>query len=245
MSDPAGGAWQQPALVSEFLEQRQTLLPLLDVQEDLIRRLFTRHAHPVRRFLDVGAGDGAMAELLLSVQPEAEAVLVDYSQPMLARAHERLERSHSRWQTISGDLRDPSWRAHLPGGDYDAVVSAFAIHHLPSARKRSLFAELFQLLSPGAMFVNMDVVTVDGPLRGVFDEQMVVNAIAAEHRHGGDRSDADIERELLCDEDDDQPDGIAEQLQWLSDAGFQHPEVHFKWAEAAVFGAVKPAQSNA
>ncbi len=70
---------------------------------------------------------------------------------------------------------------------------------------------------------------------------MVANAIAAEHRHGGQRSDEQVERELLPDEDDDQPDSLAEQLQWLRDAGFAEVETHFKWAEAAVFGAVKPA----
>ena len=32
------------------------------------------------------------------------------------------------------------------------------------------------------MFVNMDVVTIDGPLQGLFDEQIVANAIAAERR---------------------------------------------------------------
>jgi len=240
MSAPAGGAWQQPELVSEFLDQRTTLLPLLDVQEDVVRRLFTRHPHPLARFLDIGAGDGAMSQLLLTVAPDADAVLVDYSEPMLARAQARLGHDGSSWQAVRGDLREPAWRQALPAGPYDAAVSSYAIHHLPSQRKRALFAELFDVLAPGAMFVNLDVVTIDGPLRGVFDEQMVANAIAAEHRHGGRRSDEQVERELLPDEDDDQPDSLDEQLQWLRDAGFAEVETHFKWAEAAVFGGVRP-----
>ena len=36
------------------------------------------------------------------------------------------------------------------------------------------------------------------------------------------------------------PTSVEDQLQWLRDAGFEQGEVHFKWAEAAVFGAVKP-----
>lgn len=241
MSASMGGAWQQPELVSEFLDQRATLLPLLDVQEDLIRRLFTRHSHPVTRFLDIGAGDGAMSQLLLAIAPAAEAVLVDYSQPMLARAEERLGHERSRWQAVRGDLREPAWRQELPAGAYDAAVSSYAIHHLPSQRKRALFAELFDVLAPGAMFVNIDVVTVDGPLQGLFDEQMVANAIAAEHRHGGQRGDEQIERELLADETDDQPDSLDEQLQWLREAGFADVEVHFKWAEGTIFGGIRPA----
>ncbi len=50
-----------------------------------------------------------------------------------------------------------------------------AIHHLTSERKRALFAEVFSLLEPGAMFVNMDVVRIEGPLDGLFDEQIIAN----------------------------------------------------------------------
>jgi tRNA (cmo5U34)-methyltransferase len=235
-----GAAWQQPDLVDTFLRERQQLLPMLDVQEALIERLFERSERPLRQFLDVGAGDGAMTRLLRRVAPSAEAVLVDYSEPMLARAEQRLGAAGG-WRAVRGDLRDSAWCEALPAGGYDAVVSGMAIHHLPAARKRELFAEILELLEPGAMFVNMDFVAIAGPLAGLYDEQMVANAVAAEHHHGGARSDEQIERELLADGDDDQPDGLQEQLQWLADVGFEQPEVHFKWAEAAVYGAVRPA----
>lgn len=141
---------------------------------------------------------------------------------------------------MRADLRDPAWRQAVPGGSYDAAVPGCAIHHLSAARKRQLFAELRELLAPGAMFVKMDSVAVTGPLAGLFDEQMVANAIAAEHRHAGKRGDAQVEHELIADGDDDQPDSVQAQLQWLGDAGLPQPEVHFKWAEAAVFGATAP-----
>jgi ubiquinone/menaquinone biosynthesis C-methylase UbiE len=240
----AGGAhqpaWQKEELVGEFLDQRAVLLPLLDVQEDLLRRLFTRRGRAIGRFLDVGAGDGASSELLLDLAGDCQAVLVDFSEPMLSRAGQRLGRFGERWQAVRGDLREPSWHERLPAGAFDAAVSSYAIHHLTSERKRALFRELFDRLVPGAMFVNMDVVSVDGPLQGLFDEQMVANAVAAEHTHGGGRSHDEIERELLADEDEDRPDPLAAQLQWLGDAGFEQVEVHFKWAEGVIFGAVKP-----
>jgi tRNA (cmo5U34)-methyltransferase len=232
---PPGAAWQSQDLAASFLDRRQILVPLLDVQEDLIRRLLSRHAQPIGRFLDVGSGDGAMTELVLSSQPQSEAVLVDFSDPMLERAGSRLVNSPGRWQTVRGDLSTPAWLEGLPAGGYDAVVSALAIHHLPSQRKRTLFRELFGLLEPGGLFVNMDYVSIDGPLRGLFDEQMLANAVQAEHEHGGRRTDAEVD----LNDDDDQPDSVEDQIGWLRDAGFEQAEVHFKWAEAAVFGAVK------
>lgn len=244
----AGGAqaqpvWQREHLVGEFLDQRAVLLPLLDVQEDLLRRLFTRRGRAIGRFLDVGAGDGASSELLLDlggVGSGSTAVLVDFSEPMLGRAGQRLGRFGERWQAVRGDLREPTWRESLPAGAFDAAVSSYAIHHLTSERKRALFRELFERLAPGAMFVNMDVVSIDGPLQGLFDEQMVANAVTAEHTHGSGRSHEEIEHELLADEDEDRPDPLAAQLQWLGEAGFEQVEVHFKWAEGVIFGAVKP-----
>lgn len=239
-------AWQKEGLVGEFLDQRAVLLPLLDVQEDLLRRLFTRRDRAIGRFLDVGAGDGASSELLLDLAGDSQAVLVDFSEPMLARAGRRLGRFGGRWQAVRGDLREPSWHESLPAGAFDAAVSSYAIHHLTSERKRALYSELFERLAPGAMFVNMDVVSIDGPLRGLFDEQMVANAVAAasspegEHAHGAGRSHEEIERDLLADEDEDRPDPLAVQLQWLEQAGFEQMEVHFKWAEGVIFGAVKP-----
>lgn len=236
-----GATWQGPELVSAFLSERETLMPLLDLQEDIVGRLLAGHHHPVRSFLDVGSGDGAMSELVLSLKPQAEAVLVDFSEPMLEGAERRLAGGSARWQTVRGDLSDPGWTTSLPTDSFGAAVSAFAIHHLPAARKRSLFGELFQLLEPGAMFVNMDYVSIDSPLRGLWDEEMLANALRAERERGGSRSEAEVEGDLPDDGDDDRPDSAEDQVRWLLDAGFERAEVHFKWAEAAVFGAVKPA----
>jgi ubiquinone/menaquinone biosynthesis C-methylase UbiE len=234
------GAWQQTDLVESFLAERQQLLPMLAEQEALIECLFARSGQPVRRFLDIGAGGGAMTQLMRRIEPTAEAVLVDYSEPMLAHAQRSLGETDTAWQAVRADLREADWRRALPTGSYDAAVSGYAIHHLPAARKRALFAEIRELLEPGGMFLNMDFVAIEGPLAGLFDERMVANAVAAEHRHGGTRSDEQVEHELLADGDDDRPDTVQAQLQWLADAGFVQPEVHFKWAEAAVFGASAP-----
>lgn len=243
-----GAAWQREDLVVSFAERRRVMLPLLDVQEDVVAKLLTRHGRKIERFLDLGCGAGAMSELVLAAAgahsaggPDGDAsptgVLVDFSQPMLARADARLALQPGRWQTIQADLNSPAWREALPGGRYDVAVSGLAIHHLPGERKRTLFAEVLEVLEPGGIFVNMDYVTATGPLEGLFDEQMLANAVCAEHAAGGTRSEA----ELDLGDDDDRPDTVEDQLRWLRGAGFHEVEVHFKWAEAAVFGGARPA----
>lgn len=241
-----GATWQGVEMVDAFLRRRETLIPMIDVQEQLVGTLLDRHPHPIARFLDLGSGDGAMSELVLTRRPRAEAVLVDFSEPMLAGVGERLGDPAGRWTTVRADLSSPAWRAGLPAGSYDAAVSALAIHHLPPERKRALFAELSQLLSPGGLFVNLDYVLVRGPLAGLFDEQMVANAMHAERERAGEhaahREAEEVRRQLVDDGvgDEDIPDTAEDQVSWLTDAGFEQAEVHFKWAEASVFGAVKP-----
>jgi tRNA (cmo5U34)-methyltransferase len=227
--------WQQDQTAANFLGQRRTLLPLLNVQEEAIGHILTRDARQVRRLLDLGGGDGAMTRLALQYAPQAEAVLVDFSEPMLARAKERAAAGEYRCTVVHGDMREPGWQSELElQAGYDLVISGLAVHHLTSQRKRELFAEVFALLAPGGMFLNMDIVAVQGPLEGLFEEQMRANAERAAHEHGHP------EQEINFDGDEDRPDSVEDQLRWLREAGFSQAEVHFKWAEAAILGAIKP-----
>jgi tRNA (cmo5U34)-methyltransferase len=268
--------WQREDTVAGFAERRRILIPLLELQEDVLAKLLTRGGRRVRRFLDLGAGTGAVSELVLRATAassaassaqrerdeqgvESHGVLVDFSEPMLARARAKLLASgagsdgDARVQLVRGDLSSPAWREALPDGRYDAIVSGLAIHHLPSERKRALFAEALELLEPGGIFVNMDYVQVDGPLKGLFDEQMLANALAhaaqgeGEHprQHEAPAEDdhgiAQQDPVGFDDEDEDRPDTLEDQLRWLRDAGFERVEVHFKWAEAAIYGGERAA----
>ena len=229
-------AWQRAEIAEEFLATRQAVLPLIDVQEELVRLLFERHGLSVGRFLDLGSGDGAMTQLMRSCAPSAQAVLVDFSEPMLAGAQRRL--GSGGWEAVRADLSAPGWQEGLGGGPFDAAVSSYAIHHLTSERKRALFAEVFGLLAPGAMFVNMDVVEIEGPLVGLFDERLhaAYAALSHDHEQGHHHGSGDT----FEDSEEDRPDPLADQLGWLREAGFTEVEVHFKWAEGAILGAVKP-----
>lgn len=79
----------------------------------------------------------------------------------------------------------------LPAGPFDVVVSALAVHHLDGPGKRNLFLRLADVLAPGGRVVIGDVIVPDDPAD-------VVTPIDGAY---------------------DTPSTIAEQLDWLRDAG--------------------------
>jgi tRNA (cmo5U34)-methyltransferase len=133
-----------------------------------------------RTVLELGTGTGETALRVLAQHPGAHWTGIDASEPMLARARERLPDADLRLSR----LEDP-----LPGGPFDLVVSVLAVHHLAGDAKRDLFTRIAQVSDN---FVLGDVVVPERP------------------------EDAVIEIDGIYDI----PSSVAEQLEWLREAGF-------------------------
>src|SRR5918993_1508028 len=88
--DPTPAAWQQKKTVHWYLDSVRGAIPFAREQFALLLQIVENGRQPVRRFLDLGAGDGILSAVLLARYPAAEPVLVDFSSPMLAAAKERL-----------------------------------------------------------------------------------------------------------------------------------------------------------
>jgi tRNA (cmo5U34)-methyltransferase len=103
----------------------------------------------VERVLELGTGTGETALRVQANHPDARWVGIDSSEPMLARARERLPDADLRLQRLEDEL---------PAGPFDLVVSALAVHHLDGAGKQGLFSRVAGVLQPGGNFVLGDVV---------------------------------------------------------------------------------------
>ena len=232
-----GAAWQRERMVAGFIEDRRRLIPLLDVQEELIRRLVTRGGRAVTRFCDLGAGDGAFAELLMDLFPDSSGVLVYFSEPMLAAAQTRLASKRGRWRIAKGDLSERGWLDGLAAGEcFDAVVSRLCIHHLPDERKRALYAEAFELLEPGGIFLNWEHIETAGLAEGLFDEYFRERMIEAEQERENPRPPAEVVRSYDDATDDDILRDPESQCDWLREIGFEKVDVYFKLPGLAIFG---------
>jgi len=178
------------------------------------------HLPPVvNRVVDLGTGDGRLLSLVLAANPEAHAIGLDMSPPMLEAARSRFA-GDTRVQIRAHDLNSP-----LPElGNCDAIVSSLAIHHCSNERKHTLYAECFDRLVPGGMLLNLEHVA--SPTQRLHDEFLV--AIGKTHADE-DRSN------ILLD--------LWTQVRWLTELGFEDVDCYWKWRELALFGGVKPTSS--
>jgi len=169
----------------------------------------------VQRILDLGSGDGRLLALLLIDRQDAEGIALDFSPTMIKAASERFS-NDPKVQVVNHNLDNP-----LPGlGQFDVIVSSFAIHHCEDERKRQLYSEVFNALVPGGIFYNLEhVASPTDELHSRFIRSL-----------GLSEGEEDPSNKLL---------DVETQLQWLRDIGFKNVDCNWKWLELALFGGNK------
>lgn len=168
-----------------------------------------------KRILDLGTGDGRLLDLVRRVHSETEAVALDFSPAMLEAARKRFA-GDPRVSVVAHNMDLP-----LPDlGQFDAVISSFAIHHLVHERKRALYAEIYNLLEPGGVFCNLE--HVSSPSERLHEEFLL--------RIGFTVETEDPSNKLL---------DFETQLRWLREISFQDVDCHWKWRELALLVAAR------
>jgi len=244
MTDRLDEVWKSRSLAKLFIEGVRAAVPLAAEQIDIMLRLLAARPQPVVRFADLGCGSGVLAQAILSRYPAARGVLVDFSEPMLEAARAQLGAHVPQPEFVPADLAVPEWigpvAKHAP---FDAIVSGYAIHHLPDQRKRALYAEIFTLLSPGGMFINVEHVASRSAWIEAVSDTLLVDSLYAFHR----QRDPAKSREQVAEEFAHRPDKAANilapvevQCDWLRACGFADVDCYFKVLELAVLGGRRP-----
>ena len=198
--------WTSSDHVRDYLERADSISHREEGEAALLEFV----PQSARRILDLATGDGRLLALVREQHPDTEAVAVDFSPAMLEAVRKRFA-DIAAVSVVAHNLDHP-----LPSlGKFDAVISSFAIHHLVHERKRTLYAEIYDLLNSGAVFCNLEHVA--SPTPRLHEEFL--------RRIGFTVETEDPSNKLL---------DFETQLRWLREIGFVDVDCHWKWRELAL-----------
>jgi len=211
---PEVNLWSSAEHALEYLRRADSIPHRVEGEATLLEFVPAR----APRILDLGSGGGRLLSLVKAARPGASFVALDFSPAMLETLR-KLFATEKNVSIVAHDLDET-----LPAmGQFDAVVSSFAIHHLVHARKRSLYQEIFELLAPGGVFCNLEHVA--SPSARLHTEFLEAISYPEE----------DPSNKLL---------DMETQLAWLREIGFVDVDCHWKWRELALLVGVKPPASE-
>ncbi|MGW5416863.1 class I SAM-dependent methyltransferase [Actinomadura geliboluensis] len=112
-------------------------------------------AGPEPVVLDLACGTGSITDRLLRRLPGARSTGVDIDPVLLAIAEGHCA-GDERVEFVTADITAPGWTEALPRREYDAVVTATALHWLDAEPLRALYGGLAKLVRAGGVFLNAD-----------------------------------------------------------------------------------------
>lgn len=249
--DGKSAVWKDPSLVDDYLSKVRKGVPLAQIQLDVMMRVIVgpeddqaQGERPVRNFLDLGCGDGILAAAILEKYPRAKGTLVDFSVPMIQAALSNLRAYSKSLHVSSVDYTDPSWfdiiSAHAP---FDVVVSGFSIHHQTDSIKQQVYTDIFDLLMPGGVFVNIEHVSSATTRNEALYDDYFIDSLWASQLTEGDAQTRQQVAGAYHKREDKQANILApveSQCEWLRAVGFSDVDCFFKIFELAVFGGTRP-----
>lgn len=246
MSSFEASGWSRAEYAAQYRDEADHYIPqrvtMLEVVCSFYRNV-VRDATMLRRtgtvrVLDLGCGDGILAEALCTADPAIEVAVTDGSRDMLDAARRRLHgRPVSEYCLVTfqeiiggGFQREP----------FDLIASAFAIHHLELAQKARLFQRLCALLAPGAYFLNVDVALSDDPAYTAWYYRLWREWIVDRERALGlEQRYAHVPEEAQA-KPENHYDSLQSQLEALQSAGYCSVACHYRYGPFAVYGGRRP-----
>ncbi len=145
-------------LLNHWHSQQQAYVEARDFRTNTVVLMLKKHAERLGRkikVLDLCCGPGSLGTAILQEIEEAEVVGVDMD-PILLRLAEETNAFGEKMQFIRVNVTDENWQEQLPHKNFDAIVSATALHWLQPEQLAKLYLQLPNILNPKAIFLNAD-----------------------------------------------------------------------------------------
>jgi tRNA (cmo5U34)-methyltransferase len=236
--------WKVTKYASDYLDGVRGAIPMAAEQLEIMLRLLRRARPQLQSCLDIGCGNGVLGKAVMETFAGARCVFMDFSELMLSKAQASFGGDNRGASFVLADYGHKEWLdAIAPHAPFDAIVSGFSIHHQTDERKRELYGEIYELLTPGGVFLNLEHVASPSDWVESANSELFIDSLYQYHAERGEGKT----REQVAEEFYFAPvteanilAPVETQCRWLLDIGFQHVDCYFKVFELALFGGIKP-----
>ncbi|OGF47829.1 MAG: hypothetical protein A2231_09625 [Candidatus Firestonebacteria bacterium RIFOXYA2_FULL_40_8] len=236
--------WRDKEFVRKYIEDFRGAIPYAVDQIEVMLDAIKASGKDVKNFADIGCGNGILAGAILLQYPDAYGTLVDFYEPVLSEAKQQLLDHISNLNFVTADLMDSYWtRSVKNNAPFDAIVSGFTIHHFPDKRKKELYKEIYNMLKPGGIFINIEQVAPESKLVSQMADNAIIESLREYHKKRGTEKSLTAIRKEYIEEFSSEGNILSSckvQMKWLKDIGFSEVSVFFRAYVGIVFGGVKP-----
>ena len=233
-------------LLTHFLKNVRRSVPLAIEQIDTVLRLIGAARQRVDSFLNICCGDAVLASAILAEHPQAHAIILELVPGPGESARLNLQDFTGRVTYVQADIAYPNWIESLPhGARFDAIISSFALQPLSDARKQTFYRELWRLLRPEGVFLNIEyVASATRWSESVWDDTMITALFGEIIKNNPHKTRAEIAREYYekARTEAARCAPFEVQLDWLRSVGFTNVDCYLKVLELALFGGQRPAE---
>ncbi|MBM7866923.1 methyltransferase domain-containing protein [Heliobacterium gestii] len=196
--------------------QRKQLIPCFDDFYGIAVSLAASEKESPR-ILDIGAGTGLLSSFLMEKYPKASFTLIDLSEKMLELAKDRFDDNPNVTYLVADYAKYPF------AEPFDLIVSSLSIHHLTDPEKAALYRTINNILNDKGIFINADQVLGSTP----YLDKMYVTDWKAKVEASGLSAEAIAASYERLKLDIFAP--LADQLNWLKQAGFVDVDCVYKY----------------
>jgi SAM-dependent methyltransferase len=228
-----------------FVTMADVVIPDRRMQFEMVADLVPFSRDDECAFIDIGCGEGLLTKAILDRFPKAIAHASDVAEEMLAKAARLLGDYGSRVRLSRQNIHEPAYLGKIVQGPVGFITASLAIHHCDDGEKQTLFHSGFEkLTSPGA-FILIDVVKPASEIGRRFDKQRWLQCLREQSVNltGSEELFAKYEHIAVKFHDEpaeeDKPATLADNLRFLTEAGFQAVDCFWLKCGFAIFGGYK------
>lgn len=233
--------WERKEKLFKYINGVRQFFPLANEQLDTISRIIEKFNPLINNFLDLGCGDGFLGHFIYKLYPNIHGVFLDSSKEMIDKARQKDLENKSEF--IVQDLNNAEWYCSIKSAKkFDLIISGFSIHHIHNKKKKGLYKDIYQLLNPNGIFLNLEHVSSPTKALEELFNDLFLDGMADYQRHIGDIKTREEIKRIYHDPDHKKLnllESVEIQCRWLRELGFAEVDCFMKIFELALFGGVK------